>query len=40
MEMPVKNSVIWQNSVIPFLGKTVRIFVKVGMTGDEMTNGE
>ena len=29
--MPVRNSVIWQNSVIPFLGKTVRVSVRVGM---------
>ena len=32
MEMPVRNSVLWLNSVIPFLGKTVRLFVKVGMS--------
>ena len=32
MEMPVRNSVLWLNSVIPFLGKTVRRFVKVGMS--------
>ena len=29
MTMPVRNPVSWQNSVIPFLGKTVRLFVRV-----------
>ena len=32
MEMPVENSVIWQNSVIPLLRRTVRLFVRDGIS--------